>query len=66
MPYSVQPDHCECDWTFHQGRDCDNPPRDTGFIVTSPALCTACLFVCRAEAENGRRPDPDRSRVARA
>jgi hypothetical protein len=43
---------CECDWTFHRGKPCLNPPADHGPVILAPVLCTSCLWVCCAERED--------------
>jgi len=43
---------CECDWKNcgHKGREV--VAADHGVVVTSPALCMACLFACEAERDD--------------
>jgi hypothetical protein len=45
---------CECTWKNcgHKGRAV--PAHDHGDVVTSPALCMACLFVCCGEEDDER------------
>ena len=43
---------CECEWKYcgHKGRE--TGAADFGDVVISPALCTACLYVCCGEADD--------------
>lgn len=42
---------CECDQFKHKDRLCDFPAEDHSPVVSSPALCTACLFYCYADED---------------
>lgn len=45
----VAPTKCECDRFKHSVEPCSLPPQDNSPVVSSPALCTACLFYCWAD-----------------
>lgn len=37
---------CECDRGRHQTQPCQMPAAEHGIVITSPALCLGCLWVC--------------------
>jgi hypothetical protein len=43
------PRQCECDRFKHEDTPCTFPAEDHGDVISSPALCTACLFYCWAD-----------------
>lgn len=43
------PRPCECDRFKHKHEPCPFPAQDNSPVVSSPALCTACLFYCWAD-----------------
>lgn len=45
-------DRCECDWKWHSGEPCPNPPADHGDVVMLPSMCMECLFVCCGERDD--------------
>ena len=46
---------CECDWKYHQDKACTNPAAELSAGMSSPALCTPCLYSCCEEAEEERQ-----------
>lgn len=44
--------NCECDKYRHADTPCQMPAADHGSVISSPALCTGCLFVCFADDED--------------
>lgn len=40
------PETCECEDKYHGEKGCTRPPAEHDGVITSPALCMACLFGC--------------------
>jgi hypothetical protein len=54
-------ERCGCDWTWHRGHPCRNAVPVPLGVLTSPQLCTPCLYSCEIEREEAagrteRRP----------
>jgi hypothetical protein len=47
MSAPTRPDHCECDKYIHEHTPCTREYETAeGGVISSPALCIPCLFVC--------------------
>ena len=43
---------CECRRFKHVSEPCSQQAEDHGSVISSPALCTMCLFYCYADEED--------------